>query len=164
VRCLVSYFVAAVTALHALLGCCGHHAHAATDGAATVACETLDAVPCCGHHHAHGEHGNLDDHDVACHDDAAGDVADNDAFAGAMHDDEHPAPAPCSDSCEGKCQFVSMSRVQLDSPTTTHDLGLITAVPATTVDGSPLARFENRRSSVPPLPIRLHLWNRLLLI
>jgi len=150
--------------LHALLGCCGHHVHAATSEAMAIAGETSHAIPCHGHHHAHGEHGIVDDHDIACHDDAAGDAAESDAIAGATHDDEHPAPAPCSGLCEGKCQFVSTSRVQLESPTTTHDLGLITAVPATTVEGSPLVRFESRRTSVPPLPIRLHLWNRLLLI
>lgn len=72
--------------------------------------------------------------------------------------------APCSESCEGQCQFTTTTRVQLESPVTSPDVSCDVLTVAVAAPQSPLVRIESRRTTVPPLPIRVHLWNQLLLI
>lgn len=65
--------------LHALLGCCMHHEHAA--GQDVVSSSQPVEVARCGHHHAHDEAENSDE----------------------PQGHEHPADDPCEES---DCQFV----------------------------------------------------------
>lgn len=139
-------------ALHTLLGCCWHHGHAHAVEIAHDAAET----PAHDEHHCRHHH-----HD---HDAVADGIELADGVDAADQDEGRQAPAPCSESCGDKCQFVSTSRVELERPTFSTDLHFA-SLPAIEITGElSFVRFETRRTTVAPLPIRLHLWNRLLLI
>ena len=155
VRSFISHLVAGCLALHALLGCCVHHAHAehAELGHAHLGtiCESCDHA---GHDDA------CDGHD---HDDAA--EHEGLETEGLAATDGHDEPnAPCSGSCGDKCQFVTTGRVQLESPVVAADFA---PTPCEVVDLAadlPWVRSEAWLTGPPPLPLRLHLWCGLLLI
>lgn len=153
VRSVVSYIVVAALTLHTLLGCCWHHAHAsAIDSLHVDAEKAPTASHCCCHHH----HGDVEsEHDEA---------VPSDAIEVSELGRDRQAPAPCSDSCEGKCQFVSTSRATIEQPIVQ---GFAWILPATTLEvvcKNACVRFVTRRTTAPPLPMRVHLWNQLLLI
>lgn len=152
-RSVISYIVVAALTLHALLGCCWHHAHASTEEVVHVDAEKPASVGhCCCHHH---------------HDDVAVEHDDDavpDAIETPQLDQDRQAPVPCSDSCGVKCQFVSTNRTQIEQPVVQHDIWLPSATIPEIAGGICFVRFETRRTTAPPLPIRLHLWNQLLLI
>jgi hypothetical protein len=151
VRSFISYLVAGCLALHTLLGCCAHHAHAEHAQLGAI-CESCD-------HAGHDDHA-CDGHD---HDDAV--EADGIETEGVAATDGHDEPsAPCSGSCGDKCQFVTTGRVQLESPVVATDFA---PTPCQVVDVAadlPWVRSEAWLTGPPPLPLRLHLWNGLLLI
>jgi hypothetical protein len=159
VRNIVAHFVAAVMTLHALLGCCVHHAHTGSDCAHPVVAAEVEHEE--HSHKADSQDRHSHEHHCCGHQHTAEPVAPS---AEASHDDEHPAPAPCSGSCEGQCRFTTTSRVQWESPAATLDIRYCSLTADVVAPLSPLVRIEIRRTTVPPLPIRLHLWNRLLLI
>lgn len=76
----------------------------------------------------------------------------------------HDTPVPCSDECGDECRFVSPERVRLDHSTVSFEFltSRSTAVEAATK--SLAAHRDLRVTASSPRPIRLHLWNRLLLI
>lgn len=138
--------------LHALLGCCMHHSHAADECSHPVTAAEVEHEE-----DSHDEHGCGHKHTSS----PASSLSDMNE---AGHDDEPPTPAPCSDSCAGQCQFTPTARLQLEDPATTPDVSFDVLKLTVVAPQSPLVRIETRRTTVPPLPIRVHLWNRLLLI
>lgn len=147
-RSFITYLVAGCLALHTLLGCCVHHAHAEHAHVGTF-CDSCD--------HAAHDHAACDEHH---HDDD--EATESEGFAATEGSDE--PSAPCSGSCGDKCQFVTTVRVQLENPVVAADL---TPTPCAVVDLAadlPWVRSEAWLTAPPPLPLRLHLWNGLLLI
>lgn len=160
-RSFVSHLVAACLALHTLLGCCMHHAHAEHAHLGTI-CESCDHA---GHDdRAHDEHADYDA-EAGCghdHDDEHATSATESLSATKGHDE--PA-APCSGSCGEKCQFVTTGRVQLENPVVVPDLVPTASALVDLAAELPWVRSEAWLVAPPPaLPLRLHLWNGLLLI
>lgn len=146
-RRVVSATVAAIVALHAVLGCCWHHAHKMT--AATIQTEIKASEPVKSHScRCHSHH-----HDVASsdrHDDNR-----------QNSDDSSPTPPPC----EGRCDTQAVGRVQHD------DAAKLSLIVLNTTFEQPLlesAVFKPQASraddDVRTLPVRLHLLHQLLLI
>ena len=146
-RRIISAAVAAIVALHAVLGCCWHHAHEAF--AATVHTEMKISEPakahccCCRSHH----------------DELPSDVQPD----GDRHqaDDSAPAPAPC----EGKCDTPAVNRVQQEDVATLSLIAWIATIEQPLFE---LAVFKSHPvridEDIQTLPIRLHLLHQLLLI
>lgn len=166
VRSLISHLVAASLALHTLLGCCVHHAHAETAHLGSL-CTTCDQTS-----HDHESHAPAADHDhdadcdharhvEADHDHDAADV-DGELLIGATDYDDHGAP--CSGSCGEKCQFVTIEQVQLESPTALFDVAIMPVDAIELAAEMPRLRGEVWLTAPPALPVRLHLWIGLLLI
>lgn len=146
-RRFVSATVAAIIALHSVLGCCWHHAHEAT--AATIETEINASEP-------------VKEHSCRCHshrhDVASSDQHDDDR---QNSDDSSPTPAPC----EGKCDTQAVDRVQHD------DVAKLSLIALNANFEQPLlesAVFKPQAirtdDDVHTLPVRLHLLHQLLLI
>lgn len=142
-RALVSHIVAVAVTLHALLGCCWHHAHESVVAVAETEAKAPAPVKkcCCKHHHepelAQEEHHSTDQ-----------DPVDR-----------------CPNTCGDKCVYVGVNRVQLDHALILTSFDLVTAAPqydlATDLS---ISRFESDDATVDPPPLRLHLLHQLLLI
>jgi hypothetical protein len=139
----VSIAVAVVVALHTVLGCCWHHAHAATvalphQNAASA--ESAPAKKCCHHHHDEPQH------------------ADDEPAAEHSHHS-------CPDQCDDKCEAPALLRVQHDDVVS---LPLIDWMAAPTepvvVPAVVVARVDRSDGHLKPPPLRLHLLHQLLLI
>jgi hypothetical protein len=123
---------------HTMVGCCGHHAHAAQ-----ASRDAADAIPvsCCAEHdHQHG-----DEHDHGC-----------------------PPDQPCRESnhcCCGNGVFVVPQSGSPARPA--HDLTWFaeTALQTMTAAGSPGTRTscEFVCADIAP-PVRIHLWHQIILI
>lgn len=145
-RALVSNLVALAMILHAVLGCCWHHAHETTS---PVSIAEVDAQPAVTVKHC------------CCHSHQVEELAQQD-----NHRSETDAPAePCRAPCGEKCQYVVVSRVQLDSPVAWHSFDLLPSVDQPILSpGLTTLTFESGDASVDPPPLRLHLLHQLLLI
>jgi hypothetical protein len=149
VRAFVSTAVAVAVALHAVLGCCWHHVHAA-EAVVGVEADHVEAVAhgCC-HHCRHD--------DVAEHADESHALSDD----ADRHDSEPHAPGPCTE----KCDDVAVGRAQTNDAKVRAAADFLPALdqpvlhPARTV-----SRFESADAAVDPPPLRLHLLLQLLLI
>jgi hypothetical protein len=184
VRTLISTLVATAVALHSVLGCCWHHAHAwESDGHEHVCGEDhgigTDWVAACSEEE-HSDH----DHGDCPHAAARGDelIARSDLHRSAIdlaniaHEEpsgheSHSAPyggeEPCRDECPGPCdgQYGPVSvRVQIafSSPASLPP-ALVSAAPPATGLGLTAAVREFDAGAYPPHE-RPHLLRRLLLI
>ncbi|HVC94223.1 MAG TPA: hypothetical protein VND64_11060 [Pirellulales bacterium] len=95
-----SFLTAASLFIHALLGCCWHHAHHSLDCGQTISLAVYPAVfdsACCCRH-------------------------DGD-------DDDGDHPCRCPLECGGTCVYVSPERLQVDSPLQWNPLDLVPAIP-----------------------------------
>ena len=142
-RTVVSHLVAVALTLHTLLGCCWHHAHESDANVAQVEIEsTASAHGCCHSHRAH-------------------DLVEHDEDQSIPSDPVDHSP----DACGETCQYVSVSRVQVDSLV---DLAVLDFLPAessvASAIGNSVLRFGTSDAAVYPPPLRLHLLHLLLLI
>lgn len=149
---LVSSLMACLLAIHALLGCCSHHAHAESGRHLTAHAQVGHAgCGCCEQEHATGESAELDE--AAQAEIAANDAGDNDP-AHRGHDD-----------CQGVCTFVRGKCVQVDAPQAAGLaeplVGLLSA--RVTSCSSDPSRFLSHPPSLHP-PVRLHLVHQVLVI
>lgn len=143
-RSVVSYLVVVTLALHALLGCCWHHAHEPDARLSQVEVQSTRAVESCD-----------------CHRHGARELAEN--------DQKPPVPSTpvdhSSDSCGNKCQYVAVSRVQVDH---SLDFSVLDFLPAESSVASSseitAVRYGSDGAPIGPPPLRLHLLHQLLLI
>ena len=91
---VVSFLTFAAMLLHAVLGCCAHHAHAGDGACASGEAETVERHTACGHGHAHHA--------------AETDVAETDTG-------EVPAEEPCRhEECdEESCSYLASSKASV---------------------------------------------------
>jgi len=137
-RPAISLLTAAAVWVHLLLGCCSHHAH----GAAEDHCISLDVELLAAEHHGHS------------------------------HGHEHPTPEPResptpgqhhNDCHESHCSFVLAAKTKVSPDTLVVALG----VAAQNVSPQVATTSSNWRRDTGDhlqLPVRLHLFNRVLLI
>lgn len=152
-RSVLSLTVAAAVAVHAVLGCCWHHAHVAeaADVESTEPAPQPKAHSCCHGHHAH---------EVA---EPAHQLAEQDAAQIDSHQDDpsHHCPTPCS----RKCEVASNGRVQVDESGTDFTLDVSLGLSSPVVEPIVVARkFALDDGIAEPPPVRLHLMHQLLLI
>lgn len=137
-RAAISVITAATFWLHILLGCCAHHAHGAESDIRALA-----AVPIHEPHHGHS-HGH--DHSAP--------VSETPQHPGGSHDDCH----------ENHCDFL------LTGKTTAAVDALVSALPAVaqqTVVSQTAPSWNTWTQDTGDhlrLPVRLHLFNQVLLI
>lgn len=151
---ILSSFVAAMLSIHALLGCCWHHAQG---------CEVCDSVKheavspelallttCCQHAAEAGRH----DLDRSGHDQHAG------------QEQPHRAPCKCQIECRGTCAYLLTPRALTGDQKSTLSDCVAMIVPAITTGQSALPLswpLGNSPANSEP-PVRLHLLHQILLI
>jgi hypothetical protein len=174
VRALISTLVATAVALHSVLGCCWHHAHAAEG------CEPTAQVA--GHdEHEHEVASQESEHPCGCPHRHAADLADErpaalaedcrhgDLEHGDLQHGEHdhggPCPQPCPGSCVDKGLLVAAPRVQLEHVVSTVLPAALSTARQSSLEFKPSpAEFAGRPAATYPPPERLHLLYQLLLI
>lgn len=144
-RAVVSTAVAVIVALHAVLGCCWHHAHetvAATVTAPAKAAESVKANRCCCHRYQSDEPKPV-----------------------GRDSSQQGSPESCPAPCDKKCDAPAVFRVHLD------DVALVPLFAWFATFAQPVltpAVFTSRADladeELQPPPIRLHLLHQLLLI
>lgn len=179
VRSLVSHLVATCLALHTLLGCCVHHAHAKHADLGTICgrCDRHERAAYSPDRHSHDDrtdddHGCSDSHAEASDVEAGNPCDGRPCDGGHDGDEEHGIAShdgrdgdePCSGSCGDKCQFVSTARMQLENPVVDVDVVITRDLLADSAAVAASNHATKRDTAPPPLPLRLHLWNGLLLI
>lgn len=144
-RAVVSITVAATIALHTVLGCCWHHAHASvlvsTEVQTKVAAPAKVTKRCC------------------CHSRQARDVP-------AEHDSQRQNPKKsCPGPCGEKCDAAAIRRTT-EHDSTVHCVVVISAMPdrPLLIPTVPTLRDSSLDTLVEAPRIRLHLLHQLLLI
>ena len=146
---VLSILMAAALIVHAVLGCCWHHAHDCVRCDNPIAhvpgltAKTSDQVACCKHHHGAGP----------------------EASEGQQ---EQPSQEPCKCrfECRGVCAYLPPQKTQIDSPelVVAFDYAIVAPMRA----GVPIApalswELAGNLANVEP-PLRLHLLHQMLLI
>jgi hypothetical protein len=137
-RAVFSSLVAVSLFIHAMIGCCWHHAHESAccnDSPVEQAAE----VGCC--HHNHSEHGDQ------------------------QHGQPSQAPCKGHSHCQGLCTYLPPQKSHVDtfSPHTPLDFAAI--APATCdVHVVAVVRAERTHESPAGPPLRLHLYYQILVI
>lgn len=145
-RAAVCITVAAMIALHTVLGCCWHHSHTTPSVAAGIDAKTTaptKAIKRCCCHKRLKDQARLPEQDSQ------------------RQDSKKPCPTPCSE----KCDSAAVNR------TTHHELTWYCDVAFSTAPDQPLLipnvptlRGEFLNFAVESPPLRLHLLHQLLLI
>ena len=140
-RAIVTLITTAAFVLHFALGCCAHHAHAA------------EGMVC-------PDHAKVAAHDQNCHD-----------HDGNDHDSQEPCEQSSSDSeCPAQhcgsphCVFMAAGKTVVAKTAFTAVLPPFVAEPASFASLSPLAVAAIDTGGLIALPVRPHLFHRVLLI
>jgi hypothetical protein len=148
---IISSFVAAILSIHALLGCCWHHARGCEVCETTIrgvaSSEVSPETSCC--HHVTGHRPQPDD---AC---------------GGGHRPSHSGPCKCRIDCCGSCAFLPAPRALEIAQVSGHgDDCLVACLPAIMAGPSTPSLFWRLVSGPTPMepPLRLHLLHQILLI
>jgi hypothetical protein len=138
-RAVFSSLVATALLIHAVMGCCWHHAHDALCSIRSSAEQALE-TGCC--HHDQGEHGD--------------------------QQQGQPSHAPCrghSHCCQGLCTYLPAQKTQLDTLQSHVPLDFAAIVQATCdAHVSALFHIERTHETAAGPPLRLHLYHQILLI
>jgi hypothetical protein len=145
---IVSIATAASVLVHALFGCCAHHAH---DGQTASVRQSIENVAppnpaaCCQHGHKHALSGELE--------------------AVAQHSDSKPAPMAPSPCDEGRCTAVLVSKIDSAAPVIAIALPPVCSIATPTQLGNASIRvsYVAQQHHLGP-PLRPHLCNLVLLI
>lgn len=136
-RIIFASLVAASLLIHAVIGCCWHHAQDEASCCNEVAAEQAVDAGCC--HHDHGDR--------------------------SSQEHGQPSHAPCKSHCQGLCTYLPVQKSQLDHQQLQAALDFAIIAPATG-DAQMAAGFcfarAHETSAEPPL--RLHLFYQILLI
>jgi len=156
VRLVVSHLVIVALALHAVLGCCRHHAHDSDVAGVLVEGESTASMHDC----RHGSHEReLVDHDDEHEHEPVGRHSTEHHSTG--HEPDDHAPGSCGDTC----QFVAVNRVQFNE---VLDAAVPDLLPAEASADAAIVcvalRVSREQAAVDPPPLRLHLLYQLLLI
>lgn len=143
---ILSSFVAAMLSIHALLGCCWHHAHGC------IVCELVmheaaspqvsPKASCCHH-----------EHNAAPHEPS-------------HQDPTHQAPCECQIDCRGTCAFLPTPRapaIDRDSAPADCFVACLPAIATSRIGPSLSWQFGSGPAQLEP-PLRLHLLHQILLI
>lgn len=136
-RSIISLITGAAFWLHVLLGCCAHHAHAADK----IVCPNPASAESVGHGHLHVHDHSTPDSETPDH-------------PGGSHDDCH----------ESHCAFLVTGKTTIVLDTL---VATLSAVPFDTVvaqTASPSVNWVCDTEDHLRLPVRLHLFNQVLLI
>ena len=145
-RAFVSHLVALNLALHAVLGCCWHHALLADEVSVQVE-QTTPKTTHCG--------------TCRCHRHQASQPVKPEPLPSVPSEPKDRAP----DSCCGNCQGIAANRIQLDDPSDSHVFDLLPAAPFLDLSAATVALRQGPEvTPTGPPPLRLHLLFQLLLI
>jgi len=143
-RAVISVTVAAVIALHTVLGCCWHHAHESVDVILQAKAKSTEPVKTC-----------------RCHGRSKQRSQNSERNDSQRRGSKKSCPTPCGE----KCDTVALSRVQQDDATMLTLVNVLYTLdqplPTLAVQTSH-AEVEDGSVDLPPL--RLHLLHQLLLI
>lgn len=143
---VLTHITAGLLLVHALLGCCWHHAH----GCSRCRPAAASASPACSH--AGCKHHN--ERDQARHSDRPN------------HDDKVPkAPCKCPTECQGVCTFLPPQKVQVarsHAPLPFDFIAAATVAPDSQLQAGTRQTLCGLLKPEPPL--RLHLLQQILLI
>lgn len=133
--------MAASLFIHALLGCCWHHAHAQSC-CSKQETKVSERVTGCSHGHSCGH------------------------SADKSHQKQKPAEPHQHKDCPGSCTFLSVAKTQVDCHSPLSPLPFAAFVPFVAEVGATFHVSADRVTdeSGPPPPLRLHLLNQILLI
>jgi hypothetical protein len=137
-QAIFSNLVAASLFIHAMIGCCWHHAHDSSCCDESPA-EQVVETNCC--HHDHGDR--------------------NDTPLG------EPSHAPCQGQshCQGLCNYLPVQKTQLDTVDLSVPLDYAIIAPATyEIQVAALLHMERVHETAAKPPMRLHLFHQILLI
>lgn len=134
---LLSNLLAGLLFIHAVLGCCWHHAHARSAGPAPLSAVGGLPLKCC-HGHRHGD----------------------------SKPERSNGNCPCEMECSGTCQFVSTKKVEVEPPSWRPNPFLADSVPLAGAQFAFLADGGERLKEriAPREVLRLHLLHQILLI